>query len=72
MKKLLFVGSLVLLSCVVSAQQDSIVPVVEDLLLESLEERMAEVEDATDFSDEVEQLLQYQHFFHFTSIKTIM
>lgn len=60
MKKLLFVGSLVLLSCVASAQQDSVVPVVEDLLLESLEERMAEVEDATDFSNEVEQLLQYQ------------
>ena len=60
MKKLLFAGSLVLLSCVSSAQQDSIVPVVEDLLLESLEERMAEVEDAADFSEEVEQMLQYQ------------
>ena len=60
MKKLLVVGSLVLLFCVASAQQDSVVPVVEDLLLESMEERMTEVEDAADFSDEVEQLLQYQ------------
>ena len=60
MKKLLLVGSLVLLSCVVSAQQDSVVPAMEELLLESFEERLSEVEDAADFSDEVEQLLQYQ------------
>lgn len=60
MKKLLIVGCLVIFPWVASAQQDSVVPAVEDLLLESLEERMAEVEDAADFSDEVEQLLQYQ------------
>lgn len=60
MKKLLSFGSLVLLSCVASAQYDSIVPGVEDLLLESFEERLSEMEDAADFSDEVEQLLQYR------------
>ena len=60
MKKLLIVGSLVLLPCAIFAQQDSVVPSVEELLLESMEERLSEVEDAADFSNEVEQLLQYQ------------
>ena len=60
MKKILFVGSLVFWHCVAIAQQDSVLPAVEDLLLESMEERLSEVEDAADFSDEVEQLLQYQ------------
>ena len=60
MKKILFVGSLVFWHCVAIAQQDSVLPAVEDLLLESMEERLSEVEDAADFSDEVEQLFQYQ------------
>ena len=53
MKKLLIVGCLMFFSWAASAQQDSVVPAVEDLMLESLEERMVEVEDAADFSDEV-------------------
>ena len=45
MKKLLIIGCLLVCPWVASSQQDSVVPAVEDLLLESLEERMAEVED---------------------------
>ena len=43
-----------------SAQLDSVAPMVEDLLLESYEERITEEEGAADFTDELEQLLQYQ------------
>ena len=61
MKKLLIVVWPVLILGVASAQQDSVVHAVEDLLLESMEERVSEVEESADFSDEVEGLLQYQN-----------
>ena len=60
MKKLLSFVWLVVVPWGASAQLDSVAPMVEDLLLESYEERMTEEEGAVDFTDELEQLLQYQ------------
>ena len=60
MKKLLIFGVTVLFPWVALAQQDSVAPAVEELLLELMEERVSEVEESADFSDEVEQLLRYQ------------
>ena len=61
MKKLLIIGCLVVLPGLASAQQDSVVHAVEELLLESMEEGVAAMEESADFSDEVELLLQYQN-----------
>ena len=60
MKKLLMIVWWVVVPWAASAQLDSVAPMVEDLLLESYEERITEEEGAADFTDELEQLLQYQ------------
>ena len=60
MKKLLIIVWLIVAPWAASAQLDSLAPMVEELLLESYEERITEEDGAADFTDELEQLLQYQ------------
>lgn len=60
MGKIAFIVLVLYVPVVLFAQEDSVVSSMEDVLIETLDERLQEVDEDVDFSDDVEQLLQYQ------------